>query len=958
MIRITQMLIFFGTICSISVMGIASSTEENLSQTSQCVQPINYTIFLKPQNTTLFVNSTVVLNVSCKQPHIKLYVQRDCHMQINVQTDIQYKFFSRWKFTRMIHTYSSTQRFDILTISLFKENRTNLYLERRNMTLQPGFYKINSIYNCTLKEVATVLTTYRNQNETKEVLVLPRIPSEWIFPYWKNPAIKSRFTIHIEHKNTVTAVSNMPVKYKYSKPNIIRTGFDNTPAISTHLVALFVIPNVYPTNNLTRDTVTITSSSKMKNATLYAQMSIFNVTKILKNMLNDIIPQSYVHYALLPIVSTHYESRSIITTGLVLISEAHSIYNPKVDSIIQKREVTCLIVRSVIQELFSNWIAIFRQSDSWFLEGFSTVFGIYIHDQSLETTLLESIVVQTRRSFLDYTEAFNNYDFPLQNNSIIVRNSTFRKMWRDKAFSTFYMLSGVFQHDFLYISMFKEIVKLYYNTNNTSNNTYDNLSILDKLWTTYENFETHSVYKSPYMKSSDIKSMISSWTAQSGYPVVQVNRHNDTQSVSAMIIDCFDVDSNDKMLCKQKWWIPVTFKTIFNTQVLDTFHHVLKPDGKLFFTSVFLKNHITLVVNCSGYRVNYDRESWKRIAFFLKNTDPKIVDLSDVTLAQLLDDAFYFLVQNTEYNKTFAPYNIDLDIYFELASSIFHGNNSYTAWYPVFIALENMSRMFLFPESVLSRNIKIKLLKMLNKFLDSMSNIHKNNVNNVNTQFYHEGLKWICILDDLKCKEHINRILSWQLTTNKLLPSWQKWIYCQGLLLKPLDYEDFALWHIILNIYRTQGKLEEFFELLTCFKQYDDLVFFLRFLDSNSLLSTIGNKKKSVAVSILFNIFASYSKTSFALTNILFAVENNIIRNVNILAIINCIINNIYSNHGLSLITDEMFLNTLLHIHQLKPFVLDAIRKKAKYRRTFLDTMQNILRLNPQYMFNYKHTSK
>ncbi|XP_020291775.1 aminopeptidase N-like [Pseudomyrmex gracilis] len=958
MIHITQMLIFFGTICSISVMGIASSTDENLSETSQCVQPINYTIMLKPQNTTLFVNSTVVLNVSCEQPHIQLYIQRDCHMQINIQTDIQYKFFSRWKFTRLIQTYSSTQRFDILEISLFKENRTNLYLERRNMDLQPGFYKINAIYNCTLKEVATVLTTYQNHHETQEVLVLPRIPSEWIFPYSKNPAIKSRFTIHIEHKNTVTPLSNMPIKYKHIKPNIIRTGFDNTPAISTHLVALVVIPNVYPTSNLTQDTVTITSSSEIKNATLYAQMSIFNVTKILKNMLNDIIPQSYVHYALLPIVSPDYES--IITTGLVLISEAHIMYNPEVDSIIKEKEVTCLIVRSVIQEMFSDWIVTFKQSDSWFLEGFSTVFGIYIRDQYLETTLLKSIVVQTRRNFLDYTEAFSNYDFPLQNNSILVRNSTFTKLWRDKAFSTFYMLSGVFQHDFLYISMFKEVVNLYYNTNNTSNNTYDNLSILDKLWTTYGNFETHSVYKSPYMKSSDIKSMISSWTAQSGYPVVQVNRHNDTQSVSARIIDCFDVDSNDKMLCKQKWWIPVTFKIILNTKVFDIFYRVLKPDGKPIFTSVFLENQITIVVDHSGYRVNYDRESWKRIAFFLKNTDPKIVDLSDVTLAQLLDDAFYFWVQNTEYNETSAPDNIDLDIYFELASSIFHANNSYTAWYPVFIALENMSRMLLFPESVLSSTIKIKLLEMLDNFLHGTSITYIHMGNNVNTQFYHEVLRWICILDDFKCKEYINSTLNWltSSTKNKLLPGWQKWIYCRGLILKSVDYVEFALWHTILYIYHTQGNLEEFSELETCFTRYDDLITFRRFLNRNVLLKPIKNKKKIVTISVLFNIFASPLKTNFVLTNILFAIQKTIIRNVNILAIINCIINNIYSNHGLSLITDEMFLNTLLHIHQLEPFALDAIRKKAKYRRNFLDTMQNILRLNPQYMFNYKHTSK
>ncbi|XP_020298370.1 thyrotropin-releasing hormone-degrading ectoenzyme-like, partial [Pseudomyrmex gracilis] len=504
----------------------------------------------------------------------------------------------------------------------------------------------------------------------------------------------------------------------------------------------------------------------------------------------NIIPQSYVHYLILPITVTHYEN--ILIPRMIFLSEVNIIYDKEVDSLIKKRKATCSVARTVIQEMFSDWLVPFRQSDLWFIEGFSTVYGVYITDQYYNTSLLKSIVVQTRRIFLDYIEAIT-YESPFRGNSLISRTSTFTKLWREKAFSTFYMLNTVFQQDFLYTSLFQEAVHLYYYRKKTSNNTYNKLSLLDKLWN--RNFETYSLYKNvSYIKLSDIKNMITSWTAQSGYPVIQVNRHNDTQSVSAEIRDCFDVNSTVKTLCKQKWWIPVTFKKLLNTQVLATYYHILKPDSKMFI-SLLYENQITIVVDQLGYRVNYDRYSWKNIAFFLKTGGSVIAELSDVTLAQLLDDAFYFLVQNTKYNENYVPDKIDLDIYLELASSIFHVNNSYTAWYPVLIALENMSKIVPFPESVLSRNIKNKLLEILNKFLDDISYTHSSE-NSANNQFYHEVLKWTCILRSLKCKEHVNGILNWHFnhpTQNKLLPSWQKWIYCQRLMLDTVTYETSAV---------------------------------------------------------------------------------------------------------------------------------------------------------------------
>ncbi|XP_020290032.1 uncharacterized protein LOC109857772 isoform X1 [Pseudomyrmex gracilis] len=145
----------------------------------------------------------------------------------------------------------------------------------------------------------------------------------------------------------------------------------------------------------------------------------------------------------------------------------------------------------------------------------------------------------------------------------------------------------------------------------------------------------------------------------------------------------------------------------------------------------------------------------------------------------------------------------------------------------------------------------------------------------------------------------------------------------------------------------------------------------MSFLDRNSLprpgsslrtktgnSENIVHAKKSVTVSLLFTIFALHSKNYLGLDSIQFGLELGIGRDVNILAIINCIINNIYSDDDLSMITREVFLNKLSDIHYMDPRVLDVIKKKVENRRSFLNEMQTIIRSRPQYVFNYKHMRK
>ncbi|XP_020298121.1 aminopeptidase N-like [Pseudomyrmex gracilis] len=531
--------------------------------------------------------------------------------------------------------------------------------------------------------------------------------------------------------------------------------------------------------------------------------------------------------------------------------------------------------------MFSNWVVRFKQSDPWFVEGFSTFYGVYLFDQIYNETLLMSIVVQARRVDFEYTQAFSEYDFPMQKHTFL-QNVTFNKMWKEKAFTIFYMMNNLFRkQDVFYNFIFEKAVHTY-NTS-TSSETYNDQSVFKNIWD-YLTF-VPTINDDIYVKNINIKNVITSWITHDGYPVVQVQRVQlDTQFLEIKVQDCVAV--KQKNLCAYKWWIPVIYFKI-SRKKYSTNYVYLKPNGKSFFIANIEDDFIIITAH-NGYRVNYDHKTLENIALFLKSEKPEIWnvnELSDVTLAHILDDAFYFLIQNTKYNVHPAAKNNNIEIFFNLASNIIvYMKNSYITWYPVLTALQYISKIFPYPETAF---MKTKILKLLNIFLEDTS--HKNfSENSMSNQVYHELVKWTCILDGVKCEEHVNAILMWHLENpvkNKLLPSWQKWIYCQSLILVNATSD---LWQNIEKIYSTDNKKEQLFELLSCNRHNILQVF--REIEANLL-----TKRKSVYV--LFDSVAKYSKD----VTLLNSIRSRILTFAgdNFFAVIIFIINNTYSEENL-----------------------------------------------------------
>ncbi|XP_020296272.1 uncharacterized protein LOC109861156 isoform X2 [Pseudomyrmex gracilis] len=416
-------------------------------------------------------------------------------------------------------------------------------------------------------------------------------------------------------------------------------------------------------------------------------------------------------------------------------------------------------------------------------------------------------------------------------------------MWKEKSFSIFSMINNFFyKKNVLYNSIFEEAIKLYSITKNTSRDTFNEQSILDILW---ENVRVvPAIHKNIRLETINIKNVITSWITQHGYPVVQVTRNNDAQSLTIKVIDCIAV--NQKELCEHKWWIPIIYVTISKNKSITHHYSYLDQERK------------------------------------------------DIVVLNIEEDDFIVITDQNE-----------------------------------------------------SAKIKDRALEILNKFFEDTSHINVSE-NSIDTQLYHETLKWTCILNSSKCNKHLTDILEWHLQSpaqNKLLVSWQKWIYCQGVTLGIIN--DSMLFLTIQDIYLLQEKQNHFFHLLSCGHNYRLAV---RYAQEHTL------GKKSDFVSILFHIVARHVKRFSFLDAILSQIQNKFLRPVGLLAVVNFSINHIYSDEDSEMITKtvRVMVTNLINRYNLETptFIHDIIMKKIMKRRTFIN-IRKLLIWDIPYLLHY-----
>ncbi|XP_029160652.1 aminopeptidase N-like [Nylanderia fulva] len=401
------------------------------------------------------------------------------------------------------------------------------------------------------------------------------------------------------------------------------------------------------------------------------------------------------------------------------------------------------------------------------------------------------------------------------------------------------------------------------------------------------------------------------WMKLKHYPILKIAQYF---KATYTVISLENFDSIDSNL-----WIPITYTTQNNFDFNISLHNVIW----LKFTSQNLALHVSnfnedewIIVNLQQagyYRVNYENENWNKIAEYLNSKE--YTNIHVLNRAQIIDDAYYFFTTN----------QIDSSIFWKLMNYLSQ-ERDYIAWYPMIKALEHMSSVLPLSD-IRVYHIKEKMQNILNGLLENIGYEESNEDYLINC-LKQEVIKWACIFDEPNCKQVAASKLKRHLINpriNILLPWWEEWTYCNGLVMLSDD-----TWHKIFNIYMKKSD-NKYLKFLTCSENIAIIKNYMLMISENHN----GRIKDEDRIDSFHFIVAKYAKNSVILDFILSKFETIAPREISTVAILIDIINHVYSEEQLYKI--RQFVKSYL-----KPIELD-VERKIKIRLSQIKSQLNCL---------------
>ncbi|XP_050463397.1 aminopeptidase N-like isoform X2 [Cataglyphis hispanica] len=585
--------------------------------------------------------------------------------------------------------------------------------------------------------------------------------------------------------------------------------------------------------------------------------------------------------------------------------ETDIIYNENLHSVAHKIKVARLIARGITYQWFGNLINQSFKSSLWLNDGLTTLFEIGVVNavNALEhykkSEIFDLFIVQTQYESLQLDDCNLTWSLLSETSSPSEINSLASYSRHVKAPLILYMLQYLITKE-----VFWKGISRYLNIH-ASEWSPDDFWIIMQVAVD----ETIPIYKN-IPRISDV---IDDWIKYVNYPILKIMRnYNEKRMHIAMHIENKVSSKNSN---QQR--IPVTF----TTQSKLNFTNFVSPlhDERLILITSSLGVEIDIIEDgwvifnlqqAGYYRVNYDIENWRRIAKYINSREYTKVHV--LNRAKIIDDAFYFMITQ----------QLKPSIFWNLTSYLAQETN-YIAWYPMIKSLEYMSSIFPFRNRKV-HDIKKKLNYILMNLLSKITYKESSEEDELTKCLRQEAIKWACILGNTFCQskaygkllQHIG-ILKMN-KDYRLLPWWEEWMYCKGLMIA-----DFNTWHTIKNMILMQKHNNRYLEFLACSKNHINE--YLKLITPQDNGTYIGIQANSCTNSFIF-IIAKHGRNNIVLTNILTNFKKLKPRDISDLTALTIIINHVYSEKQLD---------------EIRNATIDIIENNAFTRATEIFSKEN-----------------
>ncbi|CAL1376580.1 unnamed protein product [Linum trigynum] len=348
---------------------------------------------------------------------------------------------------------------------------------------------LRGFYRCTYLDGETKKNMVATQFEA--------VDARRCFPCWDEPALKATFRVAIDAPVELTALSNMPVADETIHGNIKTVTFQESPLMSTYLVAvvLGVFDHVEQTTSDGIKVRVYCPKGKRDEGTYALSLAVKSL-----DLFSQYFSMAYPLPKLDMVAVPEFSGGAMENNGLIIFRENELLQNDLISSASRKQRLAIVMAHEVAHHWFGNLVTMEWWTHLWLNEGFATWISYLATDIMFPEWKIWAQFLQMVTSGLRIDALQGSHPIEIEVKYARLVNETFDDVCYKKGSSVVRMLQG-----YLGDAIFQKSLSAYMKRYAWGNaKTEDLWSVLSEV------------------SGVRVNSMMDSWTKQKGYPVISV----------------------------------------------------------------------------------------------------------------------------------------------------------------------------------------------------------------------------------------------------------------------------------------------------------------------------------------------------------------------------------------------------------------------------------------------------